>query len=101
MGARHELGVANVLQRTVIGARNTDLGQLVCHVTGPRNPPIAGFRQALAQRGIVWIEAQAHDVHGNPGKGDRDLRPCQVGHARCMGGCDSPVLAADFVMVGE
>ena len=101
MGARDELGIAYVLQRPFIGARDAHRCQLCGHFPRTGDAAIAGLGQALAQGRVVRVEAQAHDVHGDPGEGDRDFRPRQVGHAHRMGGGDGPVLAADFVMVGE
>ena len=57
--------------------------------------------QALRQSGIVSVKAQADDVNGFTGKGDRNLGAGEVRHALCLGGCHRTVLAANFIVVSQ
>ncbi len=57
--------------------------------------------QAVAQRGVVGVDAEADDVDGLAGEADRDLDAGQVVEAGCTRGGRCAVLATDFVVVGQ
>ena len=101
MRARDQLGVADVLECALEGTADAHLRQARGHVVRALLTAASRARQSLAQRGVVGIEAQAEDVHGLAGKGDRNLGAGQVGHAQRVGGDACAVLAPDFVVVGQ
>ncbi len=101
MRARDQVGVADVLQRTLEAAGDAGLRQAVGHLERALAPAAARGGQAGLQRRIVGIEAQADDVHGDADEADRDLGAGEVGQAQRQRGVARALLAADLVVVGE
>ena len=101
VGARNQLGVAGVFERTFVGPLNAHFGQFVAHFLGTFAPAIAGVGQALQHGGVVGVKAQAHNVHGEACKGHRNFGAGEVGQARGFGRGHGAVLAANFVVVGQ
>ena len=101
MRACDQLGVAGVLERAVEGAAQAHLGQTVGHLAGALATAAARGGQPVAQLGIVGVEAQADDMHGDAGKADRDLAAAQVVQPQRTrrGGCAH--LTVDLVMIGQ
>jgi hypothetical protein len=101
VGARDQVGVADVLQRAFVRAVDADLGQLGGHLAGPLLATAARRCEAEAQRLVVGVEAETHDVHRDPGEGDRDLGTGEVRQAEVAGRGARSLLAAELVVVGE
>ena len=101
MGARDEIGVADVAQRPVVGAGNADLGELLGHLSRAGFAPAARRREPLDERSIVAVDAEADDVDRGAEEGDRDLDAAQVGQSGGAGGAARAPLAADLVVVGQ
>ena len=99
--ARNQLGVADELQRPFVGPFDAYLGQALRHFHGALFAAASRVAQTLLHVCIVGIKAQAHNVHGFAGKGDRDLGAGEVIQPLRPGGGGSPLLAADLVMVSQ
>ena len=101
MGARDQVGVADIAQRAFEGARDAHPGQRIGHRLRPHAAAATYLGQAGAQRFVVGIEAEAEDMHGLAGEGDRDFGAGEVLHAQAQRGVARALLAAGFVMVGQ
>ena len=99
--ARNQFGVARVLQCALERPPYAHRRQLVGHFAGTLVAAIAGVVQALGQRRLVRIEAQPHDVNRDMRKRHRHLGAREVGQAHRRGGRHRPVLATDFIVVGQ
>ena len=99
--SRDELGVADVALCPFVGARDADLRQPFGHLARALAAAAARGRQAGIQGLVVGVEAQAHDVHGDAGEGDRDLGAGQVVHAQRQRRVACALLAAEFIVVGQ
>ena len=101
VGPRNQFGVAHITQSALVGIQDADLGQTIRHFLCAFAAATAGAAQTFGQRGVVSIEAQAHDVHGLVGKGDRNFCPCQEGQALSPGCCQGASQTRYLVVVGQ
>jgi len=101
MGARDQFRVAHVFQRALIGTTDAHAGQPVRHLLGPLATATPGGAQAGGHAGVIGIEAEADDVHGDAGEGDGNLGAGEVVQALGMGRSAGAVLATDLVVVGQ
>src|SRR6185369_9533648 len=78
VGARDQLVVAGVTQRPFVRSRDADLGELVGHLSRALAAAAARRDEALAQRGVVAVDAEADDVDRRADEGHRDLDSSEV-----------------------
>jgi len=99
--ARDEFQVAGVLQRTFQRTVDAHAGQAVRHLLCALHSTGAHARQPRMQARRGFIDAEAENVHGVMGKGDRDFdarHKRQVGTLGRRACCGQ---AADFIVVGQ
>ncbi len=99
--ARHQVRIANVGQRTFVGISDAGRRQPVGHLARAARAAGSHIRQAVTQRTVGRVDAQADDMHGVPGKSHRHLDPrheAQAEIACSRSGLGQP---AHLVVIGQ
>ena len=90
-----------MLQRAGVRVGHARAFELLAHLAGAGVAAASGAGQALDQRRLVRIHAQAHHVDGLAAPADRDLHPGHEGHAQPAGLGGRFGDAGQLVVVGQ
>src|SRR5450830_69246 len=101
MGARYQVGIADIFQGAFVGARVAGLVQLDGDLAPACVAPAAGGLQARQQGGIGFVDLQADDVHRLVGPGDGNFHAGHEAHAHFRGRGARGDDPAHFVVVGQ